>query len=165
MSYKQMDNNFSYNDLSLADSMEKNRSLSRMEKINAIINWSSVEHLLLKHYAVGKSAEGISAYPPMLFFNCFLIQQSFRIDSDRELETKINDRIFFNSKVACFRCIHIQDFTVSLILFTCPRPRPLTSQPSSKQRRILASSSSPKQSMMATGRPVILTMVAGSRSR
>lgn len=37
MGYKQMDNNFSFTDLSLADSMEKNRSLSRMEKIHAII--------------------------------------------------------------------------------------------------------------------------------
>ena len=61
MSYKQMDNNFSFTDLSLADSMEKNRSLSRMEKINAIINWSSVESLLLKHYTVGKNIEGAAA--------------------------------------------------------------------------------------------------------
>jgi len=48
MSYKQMDNNFSFTDLSLADSMEKNRSLSRMEKVNAIINWNPAENLLLK---------------------------------------------------------------------------------------------------------------------
>jgi hypothetical protein len=61
MSYKQMDNNFSFTDLSLADSMEHNRSISRMEKINAIINWSSVESLLLKHYTVGKSVDGTSA--------------------------------------------------------------------------------------------------------
>ena len=39
MSYKKMDNNFSFTDLSLADSMEHNRSISRMDKINAIINW------------------------------------------------------------------------------------------------------------------------------
>jgi len=43
MSYKQMDNNFSFTDLSLADSMGHNRSISRLAKINAIINWSSIE--------------------------------------------------------------------------------------------------------------------------
>ncbi len=90
-----MDNNFSFTDLSLADSMERNRSISRMEKINAIINWSSIESLLQKHYAVGKSVEGTSAYPPLLLLKCLLIQQWFRIDSDPELETQINDRISF----------------------------------------------------------------------
>jgi hypothetical protein len=37
MSYKTMDNNFSFTDLSLADSMEHNHAISPMEKINAII--------------------------------------------------------------------------------------------------------------------------------
>ena len=95
MSYKQMDNNFSFTDLSLADSMEHNRSISRMDKINAIINWSSVESLLLKHYTVGKNIEGAAAYPPLLLLKCLLIQQWFHIDSDPELETQINDRISF----------------------------------------------------------------------
>ena len=90
-----MDNNFSFTDLSLADSMEKNRSLSRMEKINAIINWSAIETLLLKHYAVGKKIEGADAYPPLLLMKCLLIQQWFHIESAPELETQINDRISF----------------------------------------------------------------------
>jgi len=54
MSYKKMDSNFTFTDLSLAESMERNRSVSRMDKINAIINWSSIESLLLKYYTVGK---------------------------------------------------------------------------------------------------------------
>jgi len=95
MSYKQMDNNFSFTDLSLADSMEHNRSVSRMEKINAILNWSSVESLLLKHYAIGKNVEGAAAYPPLLLLKCLLLQQWFHIESDPELETQINDRISF----------------------------------------------------------------------
>jgi len=95
MSYKQMDNNFSFTDLSLADSMEHNRSISRMDKINVIINWSSVESLLLKHYTVGKNIEGAAAYPPLLLLKCLLIQQWFHIESDPELETQINDRISF----------------------------------------------------------------------
>jgi IS5 family transposase len=95
MGYKQMDNNFSFTDLSLFNSMEHNRSIKRMEKINAIINWPRIESLLLTHYAVGKSAEGADAYPPLLLLKCFLIQQWFHIDSDPELETQINDRISF----------------------------------------------------------------------
>jgi IS5 family transposase len=95
MGYKQMDNNFSFTDLSLFNSMEHNRSIKRMEKINAIINWPRIESLLLKHYTVGKSAEGADAYPPLLLLKCFLIQQWFHIDSDPELETQINDRISF----------------------------------------------------------------------
>jgi len=67
----------------------------RMEKINAIINWPRIESLLLKHYAVGKSAAGADAYPPLLLLKFFLIQQWFHIDSDPELETQINDRISF----------------------------------------------------------------------
>ena len=95
MGYKQMDNNFSFTDLSLFNSMEHNRSIKRMEKINAIINWSRIESLLLKHYTVGKSAEGADAYPPLLLLKCFLIQPWFHIDSDPELKTQINDRISF----------------------------------------------------------------------
>ena len=68
-----MDNNLTFTDLSLFNSMEHNRSIKRMEKINAIINWSRIESLLLKHYAVGKSAEGADAYPPLLLLNCLLI--------------------------------------------------------------------------------------------
>lgn len=95
MGYKQMDNNFSFTDLSLADSIEKNRSIARMEKINAIIQWSSIEKILIKHYPVGKSSEGADAYPPLLLLKCLLIQKWFHIDSDPELETQINDRISF----------------------------------------------------------------------
>jgi transposase, IS5 family len=97
MSYKQMDNNFSFTDLALFDSMEHNRSIARMDKINTIIiNWSRIESLLLKHYSVGKSVEGAGAYPPLLLLKCFLLKKWFHIDSDPELETQINDRISFN---------------------------------------------------------------------
>jgi len=48
--YKQIDANFTFADLSLSEAMEKNRSLTRMEKINSIIDWNPIETLLLKHY-------------------------------------------------------------------------------------------------------------------
>jgi len=45
-----MDNNLTFTDLSLFNSIEHNRSIKRMEKINAIINWPRIESLLLTHY-------------------------------------------------------------------------------------------------------------------
>ena len=45
MSYKKMDNNFSFTDLSLADSLERNRSVSRMDKINVDTNWLLVKEI------------------------------------------------------------------------------------------------------------------------
>lgn len=65
MGYKQMDTNFSFTDLSLANSMGKNRSLFRIEKINGIINWSYIEKLFLKHYAIGKKTKRVDAYLPL----------------------------------------------------------------------------------------------------
>jgi transposase, IS5 family len=66
-----------------------------MEKINAIVNWSRIDNLLMKNYPVGKSAEGNEAYPPLILMKALLLQQWFKIDSDPELETQINDRISF----------------------------------------------------------------------
>jgi IS5 family transposase len=66
-----------------------------MELINATVDWSRIESLLLKNYPVGKSFEGNDAYPPLLLMKFLLSQQWFKIDSDPELETQINDRISF----------------------------------------------------------------------
>jgi IS5 family transposase len=66
-----------------------------MEQINVTVDWSRIESLLLRNYPVGKSFEGNDAYPPLLLMKCLLLQQWFKIDSDPELETQINDRISF----------------------------------------------------------------------
>jgi hypothetical protein len=57
------------------------------------------------------------------------------------------------------------DLTSSLIRCIWPLPRPLTSHPSSKNFLIIASSSIPKQSMMAAGEPIIFTTASGLRFR
>ena len=95
MGFKNMKINFTFADISLFNSMEKNRAIKRMEQINAIVDWSRIESLLLRNYPVGKSFEGNDAYPPLLLMKCLLLQQWFKIDSDPELETQINDRISF----------------------------------------------------------------------
>jgi len=68
-----------------------------MEQINAAVDWSRIETLLLRNYPVGKSFEGNDAYPPILLMKCLLLQQWFKIDSDPELETQINDRTSFKT--------------------------------------------------------------------
>jgi IS5 family transposase len=95
MGFKNMKRNFTFTDLSLFASMEKNRAIKRMEEINAIVDWKPIEVLLERTYPVGKSTDGNRAYPPILLMKCLLLQQWFRIDSDPELETQINDRISF----------------------------------------------------------------------
>jgi IS5 family transposase len=95
MGFKQMNSNFTFTDISLFASMEKNRAIKRMEQINATIDWYRIESLLMKNYPVGKSFEGNDAYPPLLLMKCLLLQQWFKIDSDPELETQINDRNSF----------------------------------------------------------------------
>jgi len=95
MGFKNMKTNFTFADISLFNSMEKNRAIKRMEQINDIVDWSRIESLLLRNYPVGKSFEGNDAYPPLILMKCLLLQQWFKIDSDPELETQINDRISF----------------------------------------------------------------------
>jgi hypothetical protein len=58
MGFKKMKTNLTFTDLSLFSSIEKNRAIKRMEQINAIVNWSRIETLLMKNYPVGRSAEG-----------------------------------------------------------------------------------------------------------
>lgn len=89
MGFKNMEQNFTFADMALFSSLEKNRAVTRMEEINAIVDWSRIENLLMENYPVGKSAEGNRAYPPIILMKCLLLQQWFRIDSDPELETQI----------------------------------------------------------------------------
>ena len=97
MGYKKMDRNMTFAEVDLMTSMDHNRSLKMMEKINKIIDWSKIEAILLSHYAVGKTLEGADAYPPLMLLKAFLIQKWFHIHSDPELENQINDRISFKN--------------------------------------------------------------------
>ena len=95
MGYKQIDKNMTFAEVSLLKSMEHNRSLKRLEKINQVINWSQVEEILMAHYTVGISSEGADAYSPLMLLKGLLLQKWYQIDSDPELENQINDRISF----------------------------------------------------------------------
>jgi IS5 family transposase len=95
MGYKQIEPNMTFAEVSLLRSMEHNRSLKRLEKINQVINWSKVDEILMSHYTVGSSREGADAYSPLMLLKGLLLQKWYRIDSDPELENQINDRISF----------------------------------------------------------------------
>ena len=58
MGYKQIGKNLSFADLAISKSLEHNRSLKMMEKINKVVKWKNIEALLLEHYEVGTSKEG-----------------------------------------------------------------------------------------------------------
>ena len=95
MGYKKLGDALSFADLAVRKSLEHNRSLKMMKRIEKAVNWQNIEALLLEHYEVGKSKEGADAYSPLLLLKCMLLQKWFRIPSDPELENQINDRISF----------------------------------------------------------------------
>jgi len=57
----------------------------------------TIESILLKDYPVGHKKEGNRAYSPLFLFKCLLLQKWFRIQSDPELESQINDRQSFQA--------------------------------------------------------------------
>jgi len=95
MGYKKMNQEISFADLILKNSMDKNRCLEHLININDSINWTNIKSILMNHYTVGTSSEGADAYSPLLLFKCLILQKWFHIDSDPELESQINDRISF----------------------------------------------------------------------
>ncbi len=95
MGFKRLHESFSFADLAIQETLEHNRSLETMEKLKKAINWDRIESILMSHYTVGTSGEGADAYPPLLLYQCILLQKWFRIPSDPELENQINDRFSF----------------------------------------------------------------------
>ena len=99
MGYKKLGKKMSFADLAVKRSIEHNRSVKMMERINASVNWKNIEALLCEYYDQGKSIQGADAYPPLLLLKCLLLQKWFHIPSDPELENQINDRISFKKFV------------------------------------------------------------------
>lgn len=97
MGIKMIEKRLGFAELAFSSSMEKNRSLHTLKELDRAIDWDRIEKVLMKHYHIGISREGADAYPPLMLFKCFLLQKWFRIPSDPELESQINDRISFKS--------------------------------------------------------------------
>jgi hypothetical protein len=43
MSFKKMETNFSFADISLFPSLKRNQAIKRMQQINAIVDWGRIE--------------------------------------------------------------------------------------------------------------------------
>jgi transposase, IS5 family len=97
MAFKKIESKIGFAELALSSSMDKNRTLKTLEQMNKVIDWPRIEKILKKYYKVGISTEGADAYPPLMLFKCLLLQKWFRIPSDPELESQINDRISFKN--------------------------------------------------------------------
>ena len=97
MTYKKIDQYFSFADIAIQNNADKNRSLIFLNKVDKTIEWEPVKALLTKYYQPGKANKGERAYSPLLLFKCMLLQKWFQIKSDPELESQINDRISFKS--------------------------------------------------------------------
>jgi len=95
MGYKEIGKEMSFADLAVSRSLEHNRSVKMMKRINEVVKWKNIDALLREHYEVGTSKEGADAYPPLMLLKGLLLQKWFRIPSDPELENQINDRISF----------------------------------------------------------------------
>jgi hypothetical protein len=63
MGYKKWGREISFADLAFRKSLEHNRSLKMMDRINKVVKWKNIEALLGGHYEVGTSKEGADAYP------------------------------------------------------------------------------------------------------
>ena len=95
MGYKDLGKDISFAELAVRRSLEHNRSVKMMDRINKVVSWKNIDALLREYYEVGVSKEGADAYPPLMLLKALLLQKWFRIPSDPELENQINDRISF----------------------------------------------------------------------
>ena len=82
MGYKKWGKEISFADLAGERSLEHNRSLKMMKRINKVVNWRNIEALLREYYGIGTSKDGADAYPPLMLLKCLLLQKWFRIPSD-----------------------------------------------------------------------------------
>ena len=57
MSFKKMNTNFSFADIALFNSLNHNRAIERMQQINAAVDWTNIDRILIRNYPVGKSHE------------------------------------------------------------------------------------------------------------
>jgi len=92
MGFKSNQRNMTFSDLENSSVIKKNRSLETLMNMEKTTAWDKIESILLNDYPVGYKKEGNKAYSPLLLFKCLLLQKWFRVKSDPELESKINDR-------------------------------------------------------------------------
>jgi hypothetical protein len=76
VAYKKIEYGFSFADTAIPVQSDKNRNHMFLRQVETVIDWQSIENLLLKFYQTGKSKAMEKAYPPLLLFKylCILLQ-------------------------------------------------------------------------------------------
>jgi IS5 family transposase len=97
MTFKKNNKDLTFADLEIAFQNRKNRTLQTLTELDKVISWDRIKSILLKDYPVGHRKAGNAAYSPLLLFKCLLLQKWFKIKSDPELESQINDRNSFRA--------------------------------------------------------------------
>ena len=98
MSFKKKSKQMTFAELEAAENNSfTNIRLERLTEIEKAIDWDPIEKVFAETYEPGKNKVGQPAYPPLMLFKCLLLQKWFRIDSDPELESWINDSTAFRA--------------------------------------------------------------------
>ncbi len=86
---------------SFADIAVEHRTVNTplFDRVNTVVDWSSIEKIISKHYQKGQSVDGRESYHPLILFKMLLLQNWYGI-SDSEVEDSVRDRISF-SKFCC----------------------------------------------------------------
>lgn len=95
MSFKSDSATLSFSDLELSGKNTKNNTLDTLSDLSDSIDWNPIENRLMKNYPIGKKKKGPQAYSPIMLFKGLLLRNWFRIKSDADLESLINDRFSF----------------------------------------------------------------------
>ncbi len=78
-------------DAIIIDKMKRSKTQTYLDKIDAIIEWGSIEEILEERYRWTKNAVGHPAYPPLKLFKALLVQRWEKL-SDPQLEFALRDR-------------------------------------------------------------------------
>jgi transposase len=73
------------------------KSLSELDDVHNIINWSEIEQTLSNLYS---SKTGASAYPPIMMFKILILQAWYAL-SDEALEKQIARDLMFRRLLTC----------------------------------------------------------------
>ncbi len=54
MCFKKLDPHLSFADIALFNSLNRNRAIKKMGKINSVVNWSKIESLVVRGYSANE---------------------------------------------------------------------------------------------------------------
>ena len=126
MGFKIMDNSLGFADFALASSLEHNRSLKLMVKLDKSIEWSRIESILMGHYTIGTSGEGAMLIPRCYFLNACCFKSGFASSLTLNWRTKSMTGCPLKSSSACHSANPLPTIQRSLVSEIAYLKRPWT---------------------------------------